>query len=218
MKRIPRSTGRGKNLVVLNHPLLHRDLTILRDRRTPMPLFRTTLDRCSRLLASEVSGDLKTRPVSVQTPLARAAGVKLERNVVLIPILRAGLGMVEGFLGVFPDAKVGHVGLYRDEDSLQPVEYYFNIPNPVKEGIIYVLDPMLATGGSAVAAISALKRKGGKEIRLVSLLAAPEGIRNVNRSHPGVCVFTCSVDRKLNERGYIVPGLGDAGDRLFGTE
>jgi uracil phosphoribosyltransferase len=207
-----------KRLTIIDHPLVKRDLTILRDRNTPSNLFRAVLRRTASLMAYEVTRDLPMRPVSVTTPLERTSGVKVTKPIVLVPILRAGLGLVGGFVEVLPDARVGHIGLYRDEETLKPVDYYFKVPRNLGAALVIVLDPMLATGGSAVAAIQYLKQKGAREIRLVSLVAAPEGVEAVRRHHPDVRLFTCALDRGLNKNGYILPGLGDAGDRIFGTE
>ncbi|HEY5616119.1 MAG TPA: uracil phosphoribosyltransferase [Bacteroidota bacterium] len=207
-----------KNLTVISHPLIKRDLTLLRDKRTPSNMFRAILRRASIVMAYEVTQDLQMRSVSVRTPLEKTKGSVIAHPVVLVPILRAGLGLVGGFVEVIPDARVGHIGLYRNEETLQPVDYYFKVPRNLHKALVLVLDPMLATGGSGVAAISYLKRKGAKRIRFVSLVAAPEGVRALSKVHPDVKIFACSLDRKLNHRGYILPGLGDAGDRIFGTE
>jgi uracil phosphoribosyltransferase len=207
-----------KNLTIIDHPLVKRDLTLLRDKRTPSNLFRAILRRTSSLMAYEVTRNLPTKPVSVTTPLEKTRGVILTQPVVLVPILRAGLGLVGGFVEVIPDARVGHIGLYRDEETLKPVDYYFKVPRNLGTSLVLVLDPMLATGGSASAAISYLKEKGATTIRLVSLVAAPEGVRTISKAHPDVTMYACALDRELNSRGYILPGLGDAGDRIFGTE
>jgi uracil phosphoribosyltransferase len=207
-----------RNLTIIDHPLVKRDLTLLRDRRTPSNLFRAVLRRTSSLMAYEVTRDLPIKSVAVFTPLEKTKGALVAQPVVLVPILRAGLGLVGGFVEVIPDARVGHIGLYRDEETLKPVDYYFKVPRNLKSALVLVLDPMLATGGSATAAISYLKGKGARTIRLVSLVAAPEGVRTVSRAHPKVPIFACALDRQLNGRGYILPGLGDAGDRIFGTE
>jgi uracil phosphoribosyltransferase len=207
-----------KNLIIISHPLIKRDLTLLRNKRTPSNLFRAILRRASMLIAYEVTRDLSLKKVSVETPLERTSGAVLADPVVLVPILRAGLGLVGGFVEVIPDARVGHIGLYRNEETLQPVDYYFKVPRNLKRALVLVLDPMLATGGSAVAAIHYLKNKGARRIRFVSLVAAPEGVRALSKAHPDVTIFSCALDRKLNRRGYILPGLGDAGDRIFGTE
>jgi uracil phosphoribosyltransferase len=206
-----------KTLSLITHPLLQRDLTILRDRRTSTPLFRSVLRRVSYLLAVEATRDLRLRKRTVRTPLERAAGFRLAETVVIVPVLRAGMGLVDGFLALIPEARVGHVGLYRNEDTLEPVDYYSKFPRRLAGSVVFLLDPMLATGGSGSAAISFLKEKGAKDIRFVSLLAAPQGVRRIARDHPTVPIFTASLDRQLNRRGYILPGLGDAGDRAFGT-
>lgn len=169
-------------------------------------------------MAFEVTRDLTLKSISVQTPLESTKGSIVEHPIVLVPILRAGLGLVGGFVELFPEAKVGHIGLYRDETTLKPVDYYFKVPKDLKSALVLVLDPMLATGGSGAEAITFLKKKGARRIRFVSLLAAPEGIRVVRKRHPDVVIYTCSLDRELNAKGYILPGLGDAGDRIFGTE
>jgi uracil phosphoribosyltransferase len=207
-----------KNLVVINHPLVKRDLTLLRDKNTPSQMFRAVLRRTASLMAYEVTGDLRLRKRQVQTPLETTAGFDVIDSVVLVPILRAGLGLVGGFVEILPNARVGHIGMYRDEKTLQPVDYYLKFPKKLKEGLVLVLDPMLATGGSGAAAVTVLKEKGAKRIRFVSLVAAPEGVRHLTKAHPDVVVYTCALDRGLNKKGYILPGLGDAGDRIFGTE
>lgn len=207
-----------KNLFIIRHPLIQRDVTLLRDKRTPSNQFRAILRRASALMAFEVTRELPLRRIVVSTPLARAVGRVVSRPVVLVPILRAGLGLVGGFVEVLPDARVGHIGLYRDEQSLRPVDYYFKVPRNLKDAMVFLLDPMLATGGSSAAALTYLKNRGARTIVFVTLVAAPEGVKRVHKDHPEVRIFTCALDRKLNARGYIVPGLGDAGDRMFGTE
>jgi uracil phosphoribosyltransferase len=169
-------------------------------------------------MAIEVTRDLPLKSAVVETPLAKTTGYVLSRPVVLVPILRAGLGLVGGFVEVLPDARVGHIGLYRDEQSLKPVDYYFKVPKNLREAMVFLLDPMLATGGSLAAAITYLKKRGAKTLVCVTLVAAPEGVRRVHKEHPEVPIFTCSLDKRLNSKGYILPGLGDAGDRIFGTE
>ncbi|HEY6192431.1 MAG TPA: uracil phosphoribosyltransferase [Bacteroidota bacterium] len=206
-----------KNLTFIEHPLIKRDLTLLRDVRTPSNLFRSILRRAASLIAFEVTRDLRVRRVSVATPLERSTGHVVSDAVILVPILRAGLGLVGGFVEVLPDARVGHIGLYRDEATLKPIDYYLKFPRKLRDALVLVLDPMLATGGSAVTAVTLLKKKGAKRIRFVSLVAAPEGVRLLSKKHPDVKVYTCALDRQLNGRGYILPGLGDAGDRMFGT-
>jgi uracil phosphoribosyltransferase len=207
-----------KNLTILRHPLVQRDLTLLRDKRTPSNQFRAILRRTSTLMAIEVTRDMSLRKVSLQTPLARTTGSVVARPIVLVPILRAGLGLVGGFVEMLPDARVGHIGLYRDEQSLKPVDYYFKVPKNLKDAMVFLLDPMLATGGSLAAAITYLKNRGARTLVSVTLVAAPEGVKYVHRQHPEVMIYTCALDKKLNSRGYILPGLGDAGDRIFGTE
>jgi len=207
-----------KNLIIIEHPLVRRDLTLLRDRTTPSDQFRAILHRTSALMAYEVTKRLPLRQVVVATPLERTRGDKVAQHVVLVPILRAGLGLVGGFVQVIPDARVGHIGLYRDEQSLKPVDYYFKVPNNLRKSLVLILDPMLATGGSGVAAISYLKKKGARLIVFVSVVAAPEGVRRIRKAHPDVAIYACALDRELNAKGYILPGLGDAGDRIFGTE
>jgi len=207
-----------KNLIVIDHPLVKRDLTILRDKRTPSNVFRSILRRMASLMAYEVTRDIVLKDIDVETPLEKTQGGVVPQPVVLVPILRAGLGLVGGFVEVIPDARVGHIGLYRDEDTLKPVDYYFKVPKNLKQALVLVLDPMLATGGSGTAAIFYLKQKGAQNIRFVSLVAAPEGVQTITKDHPDVRIYTCALDRELNQRGYILPGLGDAGDRIFGTE
>ncbi len=206
-----------KIVTVINHPLIKRDLTILRDRRTPSNIFRSVLRRIASIMAYEVTRDLPLRIIPVSTPLERTRGHVITDRVILVPILRAGLGLVGGFVEVLPDARVGHIGLYRDEVTLRPVDYYLKFPRKLTNALVIILDPMLATGGSATSAVTVLKEKGAKNIRFVSLVAAPEGARALHRRHPDVKIYTCALDRQLNRKGYILPGLGDAGDRMFGT-
>jgi len=207
-----------KNLKIINHPLVKRDLTILRDAKTPSYVFRAVLRRMATLMAFEVTRDLALKKIKVRTPMEITDGSTVEHSVVLVPVLRAGLGLVAGFLQILPEAKVGHIGLYRDESTLKPVDYYFKVPRKLSDELVLVLDPMLATGGSGAEAIAFLKRKGARNIRFVSLVAAPEGVEVVRKRHPDVPIYTCSLDRALNSKGYILPGLGDAGDRIFGTD
>ncbi|MBI2618851.1 MAG: uracil phosphoribosyltransferase [Ignavibacteriales bacterium] len=207
-----------ENLTIIDHPLVKRDLTLLRDKKTPNHQFRAVLRRTASLMAYEVTRDLVVKRSSIRTPLERTAGYTIGQPIVLVPILRAGLGLVGGFVEVLPDARVGHIGLYRNEETLRPVDYYFKVPRNLGKALVLVLDPMLATGGSGAAAIEYLKSRGARSIRLVSLVAAPEGVKTVMGAHPDVKVYTCSLDRALNKKGYILPGLGDAGDRMFGTE
>jgi uracil phosphoribosyltransferase len=206
------------NLTVLDHPLIQHKLSILRDRETSTRDFKQLVSEIAMLMAYEATEDLATEPVEIETPLERMTGRQVSgKKLTLVPILRAGLGMVEGIAQLIPSARVGHIGLYRDHDTLKPVDYYFKIPAAEVERDFYVLDPMLATGGSAVAAVGALKEAGARRIRFLSVVAAPEGVRRMLDAHPDVRIFTAALDRQLNGQGYILPGLGDAGDRLFGT-
>jgi len=204
---------------VFDHPLIQHKLTILRDRRTGPKEFRELVNEIAMLMAYEMTRNLPTEEVEVETPIAVARSrVLAGRKLGLIPILRAGLGMVEGMLRLIPAAKVGHIGVYRDPATLEPVEYYVKLPPDLPERDLFLLDPMLATGGSAVWAVDSVKRRGGTHVRFVSLIAAPEGIRRLMDAYPDVDVYVAAVDERLDEHGYIVPGLGDAGDRLFGTK
>jgi len=207
------------NVFVLDHPLVQHKLSIIRDKNTGSKEFRELVDEVAMLLTYEVTRNLPLEEVTIETPVSPAKCQMLSgKKIGLVPILRAGLGMVSGLLRLVPTAKVGHIGLYRDPETLSPVEYYAKLPVDVAERELLVLDPMLATGGSAVAAIDYLKSKGATNIKLVCLIAAPEGIATVTRSHPEVEIYTAAIDSHLNEHAYIVPGLGDAGDRLFGTK
>lgn len=191
---------------------------MLRDRSTPTKIFKELVDEITTLMAYEATGDLPLEEAPVATPLEETIGLRMSgKKLTLVPILRAGLGMVEGVLRLVPSARVGHVGLYRDHDTLEPVDYYFKVPGDASERQFFVLDPMLATGGSAVAAISSLKRVGASRIRFLCIVAAPTGVRRLAHAHPDVPIICAALDRELNSQGYILPGLGDAGDRLFGT-
>ena len=206
------------NLTVLAHPLIQHKLTLLRDRETTTRDFKQLVNEIAMLMAYEVTKDLALEPVEIETPLERMTGRQVAgKKLTLVPILRAGLGMVDGVAQLIPSARVGHIGLYRDHESLQPIDYYFKIPSDEMERDFFILDPMLATGGSAVAAVGALKRAGAKRVRFLCLVAAPEGVQRMLDAHPDVPVFAAALDRQLDARGYILPGLGDAGDRLFGT-
>jgi uracil phosphoribosyltransferase len=206
-------------LTVIDHPLIQHKLSILRDRSTPTKLFKELVDEIAMLMAFEVTRDLPLEPVAIDTPLERMEAHRLAGyEPVLVPILRAGLGMVDGIRALVPSARVGHVGLYRDHETLEPIEYYFKVPSDLAQRDVFVLDPMLATGGSAVDAIAQLKKAGARRVRFICLVAAPEGVSRLNEAHPDVPIFTAALDRQLNENGYILPGLGDAGDRLFGTK
>jgi uracil phosphoribosyltransferase len=208
------------NLTVLSHPLIQHKLTILRDKRTSTRDFKQLVNEIAMLMAYEVTKDLPLESVEIETPLEKTSGTQVAgKKLTLVPILRAGLGMVEGISQLIPSARVGHIGLYRNHDTLQPVDYYFKIPSGEADRAFFLLDPMLATGGSAVAAVSALARAGAplQRIRFMCLVAAPEGVKTMLDAHATVPVYAAALDRELNAKGYILPGLGDAGDRLFGT-
>jgi uracil phosphoribosyltransferase len=206
-----------KSVTVIAHPLVQHNLTRLRDQRTEPQEFRRLLDEIAALMIYEATRSLAVKQVSVQTPLARTSGFQLEREVVLVPVLRAGLGMLDSILQLIPHARVGFIGLKREETTLRAMFYHKSLPKNLARFETILIDPMLATGGSAVAAMDLLAEQGAKLLRVVNLVAAPEGIRTVRKKHPRVPIFTAAIDRRLNEKGYIVPGLGDAGDRLFGT-
>ena len=204
---------------VIDHPLIQHKLTLIRDIRTGTKDFRELLEEIAMLMAYELTRDLPLEEIEVETPVAKCrARVLAGKKISVVPILRAGLGMVSGVLRLIPAAKVGHIDVYRDPQTLKPVEYYCKLPPDVSEREVIVIDPMLATGGSSVAAIDMLKRGGAKQIKLMCLVAAPEGVKIVNDAHPDVEIYTAAVDECLNDHGYIVPGLGDAGDRIFGTK
>ncbi|NCC47687.1 MAG: uracil phosphoribosyltransferase [Clostridia bacterium] len=206
------------NVFVFDHPLIQHKISLMRDKRTTTKEFRELVSEVAMLMAYEVTRDLPLKEVEIETPVAIAKSKVLAgKKLALVPILRAGLGMVDGMLNLIPMAKVGHIGLYRDPKTLEPVEYYCKLPEDVEEREIVVLDPMLATGGSASAAVSFLKQKGIETIKFMCLIAAPEGIARLHHDHPDVPIFCAARDEKLNDHAYIVPGLGDAGDRLFGT-
>ncbi|ASB87011.1 uracil phosphoribosyltransferase [Bacillus sonorensis] len=204
---------------VFDHPLIQHKLTYIRDVKTGTKEFRELVDEVATLMAFEITRDLPLKEVDVETPVQKAkSSVIAGKKLGVVPILRAGLGMVDGILKLIPAAKVGHVGLYRDPETLKPVEYYVKLPSDVEEREFIVVDPMLATGGSAVEALNSLKKRGAKNIRFMCLIAAPEGVDEVQKHHPDVDIYIAALDEKLNEKGYIVPGLGDAGDRMFGTK
>ncbi len=205
------------NLTILDNPLVKRDVTILRDKSTQHEGFRAALSRISYAIAIEIGKSLALNEVEVETPLETTKGYKLKKQVVLVPVLRAGLSMVSSFLQMIPDAKVGHIGLQRDEKTLEPIDYYYKTPKELETSMTILLDPMLATGGSAVASFNYLKKRGAKDCTLACLIAAPEGVEKMNKEHPEIPIFTASLDRQLSPIGYILPGLGDAGDRTFGT-
>lgn len=207
------------NVNVMTHPLIQHKVTLIRSVETGTKDFRQLLEEIALLMGYEITRDLPLEDVDVQTPLVKAIGKQIAgKKLGIVPILRAGLGMVNGLLELMPMAKVGHVGMYRDPETLKPIEYYCKLPSDLADRRIIVTDPMLATGGSAAAAISLLKEKGAKEIQLMCLVAAPEGVEVVNKAHPDVRIYVAALDEKLNDHGYILPGLGDAGDRIFGTK
>ena len=204
---------------LLDHPLLQHKLSILRDENTSVKDFREIVSEVATLMCYEATRDLPLKEVEVQTPVAKAVTHQISgKKLAIVPILRAGLGMVDGILTLIPSAKVGHIGLYRDPETHQPVEYYCKMPNDIAERDVIILDPMLATGGSAAAAITFIKGYGCKHIKLMNVIAAPEGIACIQKEHPDVDIYVAAVDEKLNDHAYIVPGLGDAGDRIFGTK
>ena len=204
---------------VLDHPLLQHKLSILRDENTGVKDFREVVGEIATLMCYEATRDLPLQPVEVQTPVAKAVVKQIAgKKLAIVPVLRAGLGMVDGILTLIPSAKVGHIGLFRDPETLDPVKYYCKMPTDIAEREVIILDPMLATGGSAAVAITFVKEYGVKQIKLMNILAAPEGIERVRREHPDVEIYVAAVDKCLNDHGYIVPGLGDAGDRIFGTK
>lgn len=203
---------------VLDHALINHKLSIMRDKNTITIVFKENLDEIAMLMAYEVTKDLPLVEYPIETPICKTVGKKLAKQIILVPILRAGIGLVDGFRRIIPSAKVGHIGLQRDEETLQPIEYYAKFPKGIEDAIVIVVDPMLATGGSASATITSLKKRGAKNIHLVCLLAAPEGVAVIEKEHPDVNLTLAALDDKLNSKGYIVPGLGDAGDRLFGTD
>ncbi len=208
-----------KNVVILDHPLVSHKITLLRDKNTNSKQFRELVEEISMLITYESLRNLPTEEIEVETPICKTRSkVIAGKDIAIVPILRAGLGMTSGILALLPTAKVGHIGLYRDHETLEPHEYYCKLPEDIAERDVILLDPMLATGGSASAAVNFLKQRGVQHIKLMSILAAPEGIERVTREHPDLLVYVACVDEKLNEHGYIVPGLGDAGDRLFGTK
>jgi uracil phosphoribosyltransferase len=206
------------NVIIPKHAYIEHKLSVMRHKDTPKKTFKELVEEVSILLAFEATKDFPLRTVEVETPLVKTECRMIEgRKPVIVPILRAGLGMVEGVLKIIPQAKVGHIGVYRDHETLEPVEYFSKMPTHLDEREIILLDPMLATGGSASFAINKIKEYGGKKIKFISIIACPEGINRIVEDHPDVMIYTASVDEKLNDKAYIIPGLGDAGDRLFGT-
>jgi uracil phosphoribosyltransferase len=206
-----------QNVILIDHPVIQTKLCELRDFTADHRRFRDLLNEIAALMVYEVTRDWPTRPQPVQTPMERTTGQVLARQVTLVPILRAGLGMADGVLRLLPEARLGHLGVYRDETSLEPVPYYRKLPRDIADTEVLLIDPMLATGGSGTAAVSYLKQAGVQSMKFVCLVAAPEGIQALHRQHPDVPLYCAAIDRQLNEKGYILPGLGDAGDRLFGT-
>lgn len=206
-----------RNVYIMDHPLIKHKISILRDKNTDTKEFRKLAYEISLLMGYECTRDLTLVDHEIETPMGKTVGHFIDKQVAIVPILRAGLGMVDAMLELVPAARVGHIGLYRDHDTLEPVEYYCKLPTDVQDRQVLLLDPMLATGGSAAAAIGFIKKRGATNIRLVNLIAAPEGVARVHEEHPDVDIYIGAMDEKLNEIGYIVPGLGDAGDRLFGT-
>lgn len=203
---------------VLDHPLITHKLAIMRDEKTSTKDFAQQLDEIASLMAYEISRDLPTKPKDVQTPMGICHTRELAKDTVLVPILRAGMGMVQGIRNLIPTAKVGFIGMYRNEETLEPEEYFAKFPKNLEDSVVIVLDPMLATGGSASAALTMIKKRGAKNIKMVCLVGAPEGVKRVQEDHPDVPLYLAALDEKLNDIGYIVPGLGDAGDRIFGTK
>ena len=208
-----------ENVFIFDHPLIQHKVAILRDEKTSMKEFRELIEEITTLMTYECMRDVQTVPVEVKTPLETTLQRKVpDHSVVIGPILRAGLGMVNGIHTLFPTAKVGHIGMYRDEETLLPCEYYCKLPIGIEDKTVFLVDPMLATGGSASDALTALKKKGCKKIKFMAIIGAPEGVNKLAKDHPDVPVYVSTLDRQLNENGYILPGLGDAGDRLFGTK
>lgn len=205
-------------VVEIKHPLIEHKMAIIRNKLTDTKTFRENVNEIGTLVTYEITRDLQTKPIEVETPIAKTICQTLAKEVVIVPILRAGLGMVDGIHNVIPSAKIGHIGLYRDEETLLPHAYYAKFPDVIKDATVLVVDPMLATGGSAIAAIKQVKERGAKDIRFVGLVGCPEGIKALQSAYPDVDIYLAMIDEKLNEVGYIVPGLGDCGDRLFGTK
>ena len=208
-----------ENVIIIDHPLIQHKLSLIRDINTGSKDFREMVEEIALLMCYEATRDLPLKEIEIETPVAKTkTKVIAGKKLAIVPILRAGLGMVDGMLKLLPAAKVGHIGVYRDPETLKPVEYYWKLPSDIEERDVIVLDPMLATGGSLSAAISFIKEKGAKSIKTLSIVAAPEGIKKVQKDHPDVLIYCAVLDEKLNDHGYIVPGLGDAGDRIFGTK
>lgn len=207
----------SNNVHIMDHPLIAHKITMLREKETNVKDFRQLIYEISLLMGYESTKDLPLRDIEIETPLQKTTGKEIAKKVAIVPILRAGLGMVDGVLDLFPKAKVGHIGLYRDHETLKPVEYYCKLPRDIENREVIVVDPMLATGGSSAAAIEFIKQRGATNIKLMSIIASPEGLKVVEEIHPDIEIYIGALDEKLNEHGYILPGLGDAGDRLYGT-
>ncbi len=208
-----------ENVFVFDHPLIKHKIAILRDEKTSTKEFRELVEEITTIMTYESMRDVELKPVEVKTPLEVTVQYKVaEESIAIVPILRAGLGMVNGVHKVFPTARVGHIGMYRDEETLEPQEYYCKLPDGIEDKTVLLIDPMLATGGSACDALDALKRRGCKKIKFMAIIGAPEGVEKIAKAHPDVQIYVSTLDRQLNENGYILPGLGDAGDRLFGTK
>ena len=208
-----------KNVFIFDHPLIKHKVAILRDKNTGMKEFRELIEEITTMMTYESMRDMKLVPIEVETPLERTTQYRVpEESIAIVPILRAGLGMVNGVHKVFPTARVGHIGMYRDEETMQPQEYYCKLPDGIENKTVFLVDPMLATGGSICDALAALKKRGCKKIKVMSIIAAPEGVKTVAEAYPEIPVYISTIDRGLNEHCYILPGLGDAGDRLFGTK
>lgn len=206
-------------VTVVTHPLIQHKLTMLRDKNTSSKDFRELVREIAMLMAYEVTRELPLKDIEIETPICKTTGKTLSgQDIALVPVLRAGLGMVDGMLDLIPNAKIGHIGLYRNEETLQPVEYYCKLPADIENRLVIITEPMLSTGGSMIGALTMLKNRGAKNIKSLHLVCAPEGLRRVREAHPDVEIFTAAIDERYNEIGYIVPGLGDAGDRLFGTK
>lgn len=203
---------------ILDHALIKHKLTIMRDKNTSTYIFKQNLDEIAKLMAYEVTRNVPLKDKTIETPICQMIGKEIDKQIILVPILRAGIGLVDGFRDIIPTAKIGHIGMYRDEETLIPHEYYARFPKGIEDSLVIVVDPMLATGGSASMAIQNIKDRGAKNILLVCLVGAPEGVELIEKEHPDVDITLAALDEKLNENGYIVPGLGDAGDRLFGTD
>ncbi len=211
------ATNDPSPIIVFDHPLIAHKMTIIRDQETRHRPFRATLSQIAGLMVYEVTRSFKTEPVEVQTPVTSTTAEQLVGTITIVPVLRAGLGMIHGILEVMPEARVGHLGLARDEETLEPIAYLNKLPVDIDAGPVILVDPMLATGGSASAAITMLKDAGANDLRMICLVAAPEGVARLNKDHPDITIYAAALDERLNEKGYIVPGLGDAGDRMYGT-